>query len=76
MIIEDLDVPGRSVVPFETNSPLIVDPNAVLSASIPVQGFNPIARRNAKIVHATCRIHSEKLRPGALLNPSWQRFDE
>jgi hypothetical protein len=34
MIIGDFDIEGIPVDPFETNSPFIVDPDAVLSGTI------------------------------------------
>lgn len=36
--------------PSKANTPLVVYPYAVLSLPVATQGFEPIARRNAKIV--------------------------
>jgi hypothetical protein len=36
-------------MPSKTDPPLLVDPDAVLPASIALQGFEPIARRHPQI---------------------------
>jgi hypothetical protein len=36
---------------------LIVDADAVLSMSIAMQGFEPIARRHPQIAELLCRVH-------------------
>ena len=43
MIINDLDVKNIAFVPDETDSPLIVDPYAVLPHTVTFQGFKSIA---------------------------------
>jgi hypothetical protein len=40
---------------------LAVDPDAVLASSIPLQRFQPIARRNAKIVEPTGLVQEAQL---------------
>jgi hypothetical protein len=35
MVVDDLNILGIAVSPRETNSPLIVDPDAVLTCAIP-----------------------------------------
>jgi len=46
MIIHDFNELGTAIVPLETDAPLIIDPDAVLTATIALQRFQPIARRN------------------------------
>jgi hypothetical protein len=41
---------GVSFAPFEANSPLVIDPYAVLSFPVPTQGFKSIPRRNTQIL--------------------------
>ena len=45
MVVRDLDVPCFAIAPSETDTPLIVDPNAVLPASVAPQRLKTIARR-------------------------------
>jgi hypothetical protein len=46
MIIDYFDIVRISIIPFETDSPLLVDPDAVLAFSIPLQRFEPVSGRN------------------------------
>src|SRR5918996_4697594 len=50
VIVDDLDVVGIATMPSKADSPLIVDPDAVLSEPITSQPLKPVARRHAKIV--------------------------
>ncbi len=50
MVINNFDISGISVFPFETESPLLVYPNAVLTFSISGQGFESVRRRNAEVI--------------------------
>lgn len=71
MIVHDLHVRGATCVlrPFETNSPLHVDPDGILSFPIPVQRFEPVARELAKIGKAYRRIQYLQPLPGLALEP-------
>jgi hypothetical protein len=42
--------------PNETNAPLIVHPNAVLSLSVATKYFKPVTRRNPKIRQVGCGV--------------------
>jgi hypothetical protein len=44
VIVDDLDFVGVSIPPDETEPPLVVDANAVLSFASPTQRFQAIAR--------------------------------
>jgi len=41
---------GAILSPVETNSPLTVDPDAVLPGSVALERFQPIGRKSSKIV--------------------------
>ena len=49
MIVGYLDFGGTRVRPYEADTILIVDANAVFPASVASQPLKPIARRYAKI---------------------------
>src|ERR1700719_1276555 len=68
VVVHDLDIPCRAFSPFEAYPPSIVDPHAVLSASIAVQSFEAIARQSPQIVEPFGRIDGEKLRSRPPLN--------
>ena len=50
MIVHDLDIVRDIVLPVETDSPLTIDPNAVLALAISSESLGTISRRNSKIV--------------------------
>src|SRR5580700_4517479 len=50
VVVHDLDVPCGAVAPFEAYPPLIVDADAMFSASIAMQGLEAVAGRNPQIV--------------------------
>ncbi len=50
MIVNDFNVPCVVTLPFKTNSPLVIYPNAVLSFAITVQRLQAICRRDAQII--------------------------
>jgi hypothetical protein len=49
VVVDDFDVIGVAAMPPETNSPLIVDTDAVPAFAIALQGFEPIGGRYAQI---------------------------
>ena len=60
MVVDDLDVPGFAITPYETDPPLVVDANAVLLFPITSQALQAVARREPQIVQAGGRIeHSQ-----------------
>jgi hypothetical protein len=52
VIIDDFDVERTGLRPAKADSPLIVDPDAVLTGSSAFQGFESIARWYFQIVQA------------------------
>jgi hypothetical protein len=49
VIIHDLDIVCVPFTPNEAETPLVIDPNAVLSLSVAVQGFQTISRRRHQV---------------------------
>jgi hypothetical protein len=49
MIISDFNFKSIAITPHETDAILVVDPNAMLSFAIPLQGFQMVARKYGKI---------------------------
>jgi hypothetical protein len=45
VVVDDFDLPGISVPPFKTNSPLVIDPNTPLAFAIAAELFEPVPRR-------------------------------
>ncbi len=62
MIVNDLDI-GCTFSPSKTNSPLVVDANAILPPPLPLQSLKPIAGRYFEITHPVGSFQHFKLSP-------------
>jgi len=61
MVIHNLNVNGIGANPAETNTPLVVDPNALLPRSFARQGFQTIASNHAQIRQGDRRMNLVQL---------------
>jgi hypothetical protein len=61
VIVDDLDVEAVPVPPEKANSPLIVDPNAVLPLTFAFQCFEAVARRNVEVVEGFGGVQNDEL---------------
>ena len=61
MIVRDFDFVGVSVSPDEAHSPLLVDPNAVLSLAFAFEGLEPVARWDPKVSKVDGAVQHEEL---------------
>jgi hypothetical protein len=61
MIIDDFDILSAGFRPSETYSKLIVDPNAVLSLSVPFEPLQTIPGGNAKVIQPPRDLQLAKL---------------
>jgi hypothetical protein len=68
MIVHDLNLIGVSLVPNEAETPLVVDPYAVLPFSITVQRFQSVSRRCRHVSQFCGTIQLPKLPPGDMLD--------
>jgi hypothetical protein len=75
MVINDRNVVCTAIAPFEYNSPLVVDANAVLARSLPPQGLQAISGWNFQILErGRCVEQSEFPERGLMntwVNASW-----
>jgi hypothetical protein len=68
VVINDLNFRGVTILPNETNSPLIVDSNAVLSSSVALQLLEPIRWWNPKRIQIASRGKNLELSRSQALN--------
>ena len=61
MVIHDLDIMRIAVRPTKADSPLIVDPDAVLSRPIALEPLEPIAGWHAKVIERFGGIDNHQL---------------
>ncbi len=74
--VDDLHAKHITIFPLETNPPLIVDSDAVLTASLAAQRLQPISRRNPEVYERFCIIkhkHSSTGDPFNCAEP-WDSF--
>lgn len=71
MVICDFDIKCITVFPFEAYSPLVVNPDAVLSFSIATQFFKMIGRRDSQVVDVDCVVDHTEFPQSNLLNFKW-----
>ena len=64
MIVGYFNFGGARVCPYEADTKLIVDANAVFSASVACQPLKPVARRYAKVAQNGDGIELVELSPG------------
>ncbi len=68
MIIHDLNAPRRPIAPLETNTPAIINADAVTTLAISHQLFQPVARRYTQIIETVRKFKHIKLTPRYPLN--------
>jgi len=61
VIVSDLDVISVILPPFEADSVLVVDSDAVLSLPVAMQFLEPVSRRNSQVVERLGRIEHRQL---------------
>jgi hypothetical protein len=72
MVIDDLDVLGRIIRPFEANPELIVSPDRILSRPVARQGFKAVTRRSHQVSQPFRRCDRFKLTASDDENLGWK----
>ena len=67
MVVHDLDVLRFTVLPYEADPILVIDPDAMLPLPITAKGLEVIARKRAEVVES---LGGMQLRQLALSDPS------
>ena len=68
MVVNDFDIVGIAVVPIETYSPLIVDPNAVEVSTVTLQSLQAVTGRYSKVVEILCVLDDHQFSLGLTLD--------
>jgi hypothetical protein len=72
MIITNFNIERVAGCPAKANAPLFVDSNRMLSGTISVQRFEPIARGNAQVCQPDRPIQQRQFVQRALLDGGWK----
>ena len=68
VIVGDLDLESIALPPDEANSPLVIDPNAVLTLAVAREFLEVVSRRNIQICQAISCIQNPKFDVGPALD--------
>jgi hypothetical protein len=72
MIIHDFDLFRVTLPPYKADSPLVIDPQAMLSLAIPFQGFQPVGRGKTQILQVNSGVECVQSHERSLLNVVWE----
>lgn len=72
MVIDDLNGICIPVTPYETDTPLVIDPDTVLSLSFTSQCLKAIGRWDSKIFQSLGVVQHSKFSAGNGLDIAWQ----
>jgi hypothetical protein len=72
VVINDLDVRGVTILPYETDSPLVVDPDTVLATPPALEFLQAIAWWHAKVFKRFCRVQGDQLSQHAMKQLRWK----
>jgi hypothetical protein len=67
--------PGLAIRPLETNAPLLVDANGILSSAISFERFEPVSWQSAQRIEGQRRVQ-DRQPPGGLIFKAPKRSDE
>jgi hypothetical protein len=73
MVVRDLDVARPFITPHKTNAKLVIDPDAVLAASVTMQSLKLIARWNAQRIKRNHGIQLIEFAAGDRPDLFWTR---
>jgi hypothetical protein len=68
VVVDDLDVLRPSLGPPETNTPLLVDADAVGTSPVSLELLEPVPRRHPQIIERLGGIENEQLSQSGTLN--------
>lgn len=74
MIVSDLNFISIPIFPSEADSPLIIDPYAVLPHPVSQQSFKSIPWGNSQIIDVNRIFQETKFSPSNLENIAWKTF--
>ena len=78
MVIHDFNVEGMPVPPFEAQTPLVVDTDAVLPCAVPVQRLQSVSWRDRQVSKPLGSVYQQQFAPSRSLDSakSGYRFIE
>jgi hypothetical protein len=68
VVINNLNSMGTGIAPVEADTPLVIDPNAVLTGSLAFEQFQPVSWWNAQVLKRGCDSKLQQLATSPLLD--------
>jgi hypothetical protein len=68
MVICNPNLNRSGIGPTKNNTPLLVNPDAVVTSQISAQGFQPISRRSLQVIQTGCVMEHIKFSPSYTAN--------
>jgi hypothetical protein len=72
VIVDDFYLGALVVPPQKANTPLVVDPDAMLTRTFTLQHFQTIRGRDAQVIQALGGVYHSQLATGDRLNLAWE----
>jgi len=72
MAVDDFNIERIGTLPAETHSPLIVDPDAVLTAPSALEFLQPVRRRHSQIIQVLGTVQDVRLAQRHSLDAPWK----
>jgi hypothetical protein len=72
VVINDLDVGSVTILPGETDPPLVIDSNTVLAASPPFELFQAVTRWHTQVFEGFRRIQNNQLSQHDMEQVGWK----
>ena len=72
MVVNNLNTIGIACPPVKADTPLVVDPNAVLTFAFTVQPFEPIAWGNTQVIECDSTVQHPQFSKSNLLKVVWE----
>ena len=72
MIINDLDVGSVTILPGETDPPLVIDTDAVLTAPAALELLQPVTGWDTQVFERFCRVQGDQLSQHDVKQVGWK----
>ena len=63
VVIDDFDIVRITFSPFKTDAPLVIDPDAMLSFAVALQGLQPVAWRHPQVLQTEGAMQVKQFAP-------------
>jgi len=72
MVVRYLNLVCISIMPSEANSPLVVNPNAMLAGAMTGKFFQAVTRWNAKVIQPLGCVQDDQFIPRHAMELGWK----